>query len=47
MTDPALRTAMFLRNHPGWSPDDLERADPDVVALMTALDAAVATARKD
>ena len=45
VTDPALRTAMFLHGHPGWSPADLERADPDVVALMTELSNAVARAR--
>jgi hypothetical protein len=41
-TDPALRTAVFLHNHPAWSPRDLEHADPDVIDLMRALDGAVA-----
>jgi hypothetical protein len=42
VTDPALRTAIFLHDHPGWSPDDLERADPDVVALMQSIASTVA-----
>lgn len=42
VTDPALRTALFLRSHPAWTPDDLERADPDLIDLLRALDAAVA-----
>ena len=37
VTDPSLRTAIFLHAHPGWTPDDLERADPDVVKLMEAV----------
>lgn len=41
-TDPALRAAMFLHLHPGWSPDDLERADPDVVHLMESISSTVA-----
>lgn len=42
VTDPALRTALFLHKHPGWSPADLERADPDVVRLMESIANAVA-----
>lgn len=37
--DPALRAAIFLHNHPGWSPRDLETADPDLIELMRQLDA--------
>lgn len=46
MTDPALRTAMFLTDHPAWTPDDLERADPDVVGLMVDIGSAIARAQK-
>jgi hypothetical protein len=42
VTDPALRTALFLHAHPGWSPTDLERADPDVIGLMESIASAVA-----
>lgn len=42
VADPALRTAMFLHAHPGWAPGDLERADPDVVALMESIATTVA-----
>lgn len=37
VTDPVLRAALFLHRHTGWSPDDLERADPDLVAIIEAL----------
>lgn len=42
MTDPTLQAALFLSQHPGWTPDDLERADPDLVEQMRAIHAAVA-----
>lgn len=42
VTDPALRTALFLHAHPGWSPADLERADPDVIGLMESIASTVA-----
>ena len=38
---------MFLTNHPGWSPDDLERADPDLIDLIRAIDHARAVAAKN
>ena len=48
VTDPALRAALFLQRHPGWAPSDLEHADPDVVALMEAVELTEARAgRKD
>ena len=42
MADPTLRAALFLRDHPGWTPDDLERADPDLIDQIRALDLASA-----
>lgn len=44
--DPALRTALFLHAHPGWTPADLERVDPDVIELMRAIESAEAKVRK-
>lgn len=37
LPDPAIRAAVFLHEHPGWTPEDLERADPDLVRLMEAI----------
>lgn len=42
VSDPALRTAFFLRNHPSWTPRDLETVDPDVIDLLRSIDTAVA-----
>jgi hypothetical protein len=45
-TDPTLRAALFLTNHPAWSPRDLDTADPDLIDLMRAIDGAVAKVRE-
>lgn len=42
MTDPTLKAAVFLHEHPGWVPDDLERADPDLVEQMRSISTAQA-----
>jgi hypothetical protein len=42
VTDPLLRAAIFLHDHPGWTPADLERADPDLVGLMESIASTVA-----
>lgn len=38
LTDPTLTKAIFLRKHPGWSPDDYDNADQDLIDLMFAID---------
>lgn len=46
VSDPTLKAAVFLDQHPGWSPDDLERADPDLVEQMRAITTAHARVAK-
>lgn len=37
----ALRDAMFLVDHPGWNPRDLDDADALVLSLMKLLNSPV------
>jgi hypothetical protein len=34
--------AVLLAQHPGWTPGDLERADPDVIELVRLIHTATA-----
>lgn len=44
--DPLLVDAMFLREHPGWSPHDLAEADAELVGIIRLLDAEEAAVMK-
>ena len=44
--DPVLRAAFFLHSHRGWSPADLETADPELVEAMHTIDSRIAAAAR-
>lgn len=43
--DRVFADALFLHNHPGWSPRDLADAPEELIETMNVITAAVATAR--
>lgn len=34
LSDPLVRDAVFLEEHPGWSQRDLAEADPELIETM-------------
>jgi hypothetical protein len=46
VADPTLQAAFFLHQHPGWSPADLDRADPDLVDAMRDISRTIAKVRE-